>query len=166
VTDSLEKVAERFPMAQVSGAQSLAEIDAQWKERGYIGRLLTKEQTIQRIVIERDPIEGKLTWTISPNQDGLLAVLNATSAAYLMPCVVVGDVAQSIAEYFCVGDGRVDIGSGKAVVIVAFKDGKLAIDFEPRGAPIAAKKLLAIALLRLLAEDAGLPIDKIMQAIG
>ena len=95
-----------------------------------------------------------------------MAISQITKAAFLMPSVVVGDAAQSIAEYFTIGDGQIDLGSGEAAVMIAFKDGKLAIDWEPRDAPIAAKKLLAVALLRMIAEDAGLPIEKLFRALS
>ena len=98
--------------------------------------------------------------------DGLIACEMITNAAFLMPAILVVDGAMSIAEYFTNGVGQLDLGTGEAAVMIAFKNGRLAIDWTPKEAPaptIAAKKLLAIALLRLIAEDAGLPMERLMR---
>ncbi len=166
MTDALIKINNRYPMAQVPNAQSSTDVLAEWKRRGFTWQELTREQALQTILIEHDPLDGKMVITPSKNMDGLLIILHAAEAAFLVPAVLVADAAQSIAEYFTVGKGQVDLGTGEAMVVVVFKDGRLAVDFEPRDAPIAAKKLLAVALLRMIAQDAGLPIQNLFGALN
>ncbi len=158
---------EEFPLAQVPSATSLEEVFAAWKERGLKPVELTQEETVQRIVIEHDPLKGKLKWTASPNMDGMGVVLHAAEATILMPAVVTAEGAVSIAEYFLRGEGKIDLGTGSAAVMLAFKDGRLAIDYEPKtNGDVAAKKMLAAAFLSLVAKDAGIPIENIIVTLS
>ncbi|MBI3385760.1 hypothetical protein HY031_01600 [Candidatus Gottesmanbacteria bacterium] len=127
---------------------------------------VARADTIQRITIEHDPLDGKLTWKTSGPMDGLMAQLLAVNAAVLMPSIIVGDAAVSIAQYFTTGKGRVDLGTGTAAVMIGFQDGKLVLDWTPKDAPIAAKKLLAAALLFMIAKDAGLPMERLLKSFG
>lgn len=150
-------------MAQVPGATSLNQVFAQWKKRGLEPVEVARADTIQRITIEHDPLDGKLTWKTSGPMDGLMTQLLTVNALVLMPSLVVGDAAVSIAEYFTTGKGRIDLGTGTAAVMIGFQDGKLVLDWTPKDAPIAAKKLLAAALLFMIAKDAGLPIERLLK---
>ncbi len=166
MSDQLTGGNEIFPVTQVPGTQPLAEVFMQWKKRGLEPVEVTRESVLQRIEITHDPLEGKLTWKSSGNMDGLGTVLMALEATCLMPAFVVADAAFSICDYFTRGDGQLDLGTGEAAVMVAFKDGRLALDWQPKDAPIAAKKLLASALIFMLAKDAGLPLEKLLRAFG
>src|SRR3990167_7458340 len=123
-----------FPAAQVPGAASLKQVFAQWKKRGLEPVEVSRAETVQRIVIEHDPLDGQLKWTTSGNMDGLMAQLLTVNAAVLMPSIIVGDAAVSIAEYFTTGKGRVDLGTGTAAVMIGFQDGKLVLDWTPKDA--------------------------------
>jgi hypothetical protein len=157
---SLVNIKERFPSAQVQGARSLQEVLDAWEKRGLNPVELTTEETIQRITIEHDPLNGKLTWTISRNMDGLMATLIATNTLVLMPSLIVSETVKSIATYFVEGEGRGDLGSGEAMVLIAFKDGRLVIDSMPKDNKIAIRKLLAATLITLLAQDNRNPIEE------
>ncbi len=155
-----------FPLAQVPSATSLEEVFAAWKERGLKPVELTQEETTQRIVIEHDPLRGNLKWTSSPNMEGMGVILHAAETTVLMPAVVTAEGAVSITEYFLRGQGKIDLGTGSAAVMLAFKDGRLAIDYQPKDSPIAAKKLLAAAFISLIAKDAGIPIENILVTLS
>lgn len=155
-----------FPMAQVPGATSLNQVFAQWKKRGLEPVEVSRAETIQRITIEHDPLDGKLTWKTEGPMDGLMTQLLTVNALILMPSLIVADAAVSIAEYFTTGAGRIDLGTGTAAVMIGFQDGKLVLDWTPKDAPIAAKKLLAAALLFMIAKDAGLPLEKLLKSLG
>lgn len=157
---------ELFPTAQAAGALTESDVFARWRERGMEPVEVTPEQTIQRIVIEHNTLTGELKWTCSPNMDGLMAILNATRTAVLMPSLLVGDAAMSLCEYFTSGAGQLDLGTGKAAVVIGFDNGRMVLDWQPKDAPIAAKKLLAAALIFMVAKDAGLPIERLMKAMG
>ena len=155
-----------FPTAQVPGATSLNQVFAQWKKRGLEPVEVTRDQTVQRIIIEHDPLDGKLTWKTEGPMDGLMTQLLTVNALVLMPSVIVGDAAVSIAQYFTSGKGRIDLGTGTAAVMIGFENGKLVLDWTPKDAPIAAKKLLAAALLFMIARDGGLPLAEILGSLG
>jgi len=122
----------------------------------------TEAETVQRIVITHDPLNGQLKWTISPNMDGLMATLLATNTLALMPALVVADAAVSIAEYFTTGEGRADLGTGEAAVMIAFRNGRLAVDSLPANNKTALRKLLATTLMALLAADDGHPLEGVL----
>lgn len=163
---AISKKTEIFPAAQVSGAKSLKQVFAEWKKRGLEPVEVARADTIQRIIIEHDPLDGKLTWKTQGPMDGLMTQLLSINALVLMPSLVVGDAAVSIAEYFTTGKGKVDLGTGTAAVMVGFQDGRLVLDWTPKDAPLAAKKLLAAALLFMIAKDAGLPLENLLKAMG
>ena len=165
MNDCIERV-DKFSTALATGALTESDVFAQWRGRGLEPVEVTPEQTIQRIVIEHHTLTGELRWTCSPNMDGLMAILNATRTALLIPSLLVGDAAMSLCEYFTSGAGQLDLGSGKAVVVIGFDNGRLALDWQPKDSPIAAKKLLAAALIFMVAKDAGLPIERLMSAMG
>lgn len=144
----------------------LPEVLAEWRARGLTPTEITDGEQLQRITITHDPLRGQLKWETKGPLDGLIATELIADAALLMPAVVVGDAAVSIAEYFTRDEGRLDLGTGQATVIVAFSNGRLALDWQPKEAPIAAKKLLAAALLYLVARDAGLPLENLLRALG
>jgi hypothetical protein len=163
---AVSKKPELFPAAQAPGATSLKDVFAQWKRRGLEPVEVTRAETIQRITIEHDPLDGKLTWKTSGPMDGLMTQLITVNALMLMPSLIVADAAVSIAGYFTTGKGRVDLGTGTAAVMIGFENGKLVLDWQPKDAPIAAKKLLAAALLFMIAKDAGLPMENLLKSLG
>lgn len=156
------KKPELFPAAQVPGATSLNQVFAQWKKRGLKPVEITDGDQLQRITITHDPLKGKLKWETQGSLDGLIATEIITNAAFLMPAILTAEGAFSIAEYFTKGPGQLDLGTGTAAVMIGFQNGKLVLDWTPKDAPIAAKKLLAAALLFMIAKDAGLPLEKIL----
>lgn len=156
----------KFPTAQVDGAVSLAAVLEAWKERGLEPVDIARSDTVQKITIEHDPLDGKLTWSVTGNMDGLMAQLLAVNALVLMPSLIVGDAVMSIAEYFTTGAGRIDLGTGEAAVVIAFKEGRLSMDSMPKDNPIAVRKLMAAALLYLLAQDNGNPTERFLKAFG
>lgn len=166
---AIAPVEERFPTAMVEGATSLPEVFRAWKERwGLEPKEVTAEQVLQRVTLVHDPLKGELTWK-TENLDGLGAMLQAVEATVLMPCVITAEGALSIAQYFTQGPGRLDIGTGEAGLIIGFRDGRLVWDWQPKDVPcpkIVAKKLLAALLLSMIAEDTGLPIERILKAFG
>lgn len=166
MSNSIEIRQGKYPTAHVPGAQSLGDVFAEWQERGFTPVEVTRDQVLQRIEIIHDPLKGELTWKTSGSLDGLGMTLLATQATMLMPAILTADGAMSICEYFTRGQGQLDLGTGEAAVMVAFKDGRLALDWQPKETPIAAKKLLAAALLFLLARDAGLPIERLAESLG
>lgn len=155
-----------FPAAQVPGATSLKQVFAAWKKRGLEPVDVARADTLQRITIEHDPLDGKLTWKTQGPMDGLMAQLLAVNALVLMPSLIVADSAVSIAQYFTTGKGRIDLGTGTAAVMIGFENGKLVLDWQPKDAPVAAKKLLAAALLFMIAKDAGLPLENLLKSLG
>ncbi len=157
---------QQFPLAQVPGATSVEEVFSAWKNRGFKPIEITQEAAIQRIEITHDPLKGELNWKSSNNMDGLGVILIATQALCLMPSIIVADAAFSICEYFTRGEGQLDLGTGEAMVIIAFKEGRLALEWQPKDSPVAAKKLLASALIYMLSKDAGLPLDKLFTSLG
>ncbi len=157
---------ELFPHAQVPGAKSLQEVFDEWKRRGIKPVEITEGEQLQRIVITHDPIKGELKWETKGPMDGLMASLLTLNATMLMPAIVTADAALSIAEYFTRGPGQLDLGTGTAAVMIGFQDGRLVLDWTPKNAPIAAKKLLATALLFMIAKDAGLPIERLLKLFG
>ena len=161
-----QKLAEKqevYPTALVPGAKSLSEVFQKWKEKGFHPTEITKGEQLQKIVITHDPLKGELKWETFGPLDGLMATEMIANAMLLMPALLVGETAFSVAEYFTTGPGRIDLGSGQAMVLIALKDGKLSIDWNPKENTIVAKKLLASALLYLIAKDAGLPLEKILR---
>lgn len=98
--------------------------------------------------------------------DGLMTQLLTVNALMLMPSLIVADAATSIAGYFTTGKGRIDLGTGTAAVMIGFENGKLVLDWTPKDAPIAAKKLLAAALLFMIAKDARLPMENLLESLG
>lgn len=160
------KPGELFPAAQVPRAKSLAQVFEEWKKRGLEPVDVARADTIQRITIEHDPLDGKLTWKTQGPMDGLMTQLLTVNALMLMPSLIVADAAVSIAGYFTTGPGKVDLGTGTAAVMIGFENGKLVLDWQPKDAPVAAKKLLAAALLFMIAKDAGLPMENLLNALG
>lgn len=161
---AVSKKPDLFPMAQVPGATSLNQVFAQWKKRELKPVEVTRAETIQRITIEHDPLKGELKWETQGPLDGLIATEIITNAAFLMPAILTADGAFSIAEYFTKGAGQLDLGT--AAVMVGFQNGKLVLDWTPKDAPIAAKKLLAAAMLFMIAKDAGLPMENLLKSLG
>lgn len=160
------KAGELFPAAQVPGAKSLAEVFAAWKKRGLKPVEITEGEQLQRIIITHDPLKGELKWETRGPLDGLMATEMIANAAFLMPAILTAEAAFSIAEYFTRGAGKLDLGTGTAAVMIGFQDGKLVLDWTPKDAPIAAKKLLAAALLFMIAKDAGLPLENLLKSLG
>ncbi len=167
MSDELVVTTERYPFAQVQGAQSMQDVLEAWKERGWKPVQLSIDDLIQTVKISLNPKNGDLSWECSANMvDGLMATLLATEATFLMPSLVTAEGAISLAEYFARGEGRPDLGTGEAMVIIGFKDGKLKIDWEPKDRPIACKKLLAMALMCLLISDTQkLPMERIWELV-
>ncbi len=157
---------EAFPNAMVPGAQTMSDVLAVWKLCGLKPVQITDGDQLQRITLTHDPLRGELKWETQGPLDGLLATEMIANAALLMPAIITADGALSIAEYFTRGPGQLDLGTGEAGVVVVFKEGRMALDWEPKDAPIAAKKLLAAALLFMVARDAGLPIERLLAALG
>src|SRR3990167_7776098 len=112
-SQAIEPRRELFPASQVAGATSVADVLAAWKEQGLEPQDVARADTLQRISIEHDPLDGKLKWTTSGPMDGMMAILLAVQTAI------------SMGEYFLQGAGRVDMPSGEAAVVIAFKDGRL-----------------------------------------
>jgi len=156
----------RFPTAQAPGATTLAEVLETWRARGLQPVEITEGEQLQRIIITHDPLRGELKWETQGPMDGLIATEVATNAMLLMPAILVAEGAFSIAEYFTRGPGKLDLGTGQAGVVVGFKDGRLSLAYDPPDAPIAAKKLLAAALLFMVTRDAGLPLEKLLSAFS
>jgi len=166
MSKKLAKIQPRYPMAQIPNALTTEEVVTAWREKGFAPQQISDTEALQTITITNDPLHAKLSWQASANLDGLGITLHATEATLLMQSVITAEGAQSICEYFTKGDGRIDLGTGEAMVLVAFKNGRLALDWNPKDAPIAAKKLLANALLYMIAKDAGLPLENLLTAFG
>lgn len=166
MTDKLQKTRERFPFAQVPGALTADDVFKAWRERGFEPQEMSDSDILQTIKIINDPVRGTMQWSASKNLDGLGIIANTLKAVLSMQAIITAECAQSVCEYFTKGEGRIDLGTGEAMVLIVFKNGRLALDWNPKDAPIAAKKLLASALLYMIAEDAGLPLENLLNAFG
>ena len=153
-TQAVEPRREMFPMAQVEGATDIAQVLAAWKERGLEPQDVSRADTIQRITIEHDPLDGKLSWKSSGPMDALMTIWLAVNAAI------------SIGDYFTNGAGRADMPTGEAAVVIAFKDGRLSIDTLPKDEPLAAEKLLTSVLAYLWAKNNGHPVERFLRVFG
>ena len=153
-TQAIEPHRELFPAAQVAGATSVADVLAAWKERGLEPQEVSRADILQWIKIEHDPLDGKLKWTTSGLMDGMMAILLAVQTAI------------SMGEYFLQGAGRVDMPSGEAAVVIAFRDGRLSFDITPKDNQLAAEKLVAALLAYWWAKTNGHPLDQFMGAFG
>ena len=168
-------IAEAFPTAMVPGAKSLPDVVRGWKDQwNFVPKEMSEEDIIQRIVIEFDPRldpitgVGKISWTPSKNMDGLGQMLVTTEAWLSMPSIIVEDALLSMIDYYLSSEGRIEIGTGQAAVIIGFEDGRLFSDSHPKDVPVpetAEKKLLVARLLYLLARAQGKPAEQIMQMV-
>lgn len=169
MTKSIVPVKPKFPNAMVPKAKTELSVYSWWKKKwGLEPKEITREEALQEVRIVHDPLKGEITWT-TKNLDGLGTILQTVEATVLMPALISADAAISICEYFTQGQGQLDLGTGEGGVVVALKDGKLKIDWAPKDVPaptVAAKKLLAVALLYLISKDAGLPIENILRVIN
>ena len=153
-SQAIEPRRELFPAAQVAGATSVADVLAAWKERGLEPQDIARADTLQRISIEHDPLDGQLKWTTSGPMDALMAIWLAVNAAI------------SIGEYFSNGAGRVDMPSSEAAIVIAFKDGRLSFDSLPKDNQLAAEKLLTNVLAYLWSKNNGNPVERFVKAFG
>ena len=165
-TQAVEPRRELFPMAQVPGATTLAEVEQAWKAAGLKMEEASRADLLQRIEIIHDPLDGKITVNTHGPQSGAMVQLLIINALVLMPSIIVADAAMNMLEYFTTGPGKIDMEAGEAKVIVGFKDGRLVLGFDPPDKQIAAEKLLARALLYLFAKNNGLPLERFLRAFG
>lgn len=122
---------------------------------------ITEDQALQRIIITHNPLKGQISWE-TKNLDGLAAILTAIEATVLMQAIVTARGAVSLCTEFTRGDKQLDLGTGEAVAVVAFKDSRLIWDGKPNR--LAVKRLLAAVLLGLIAQDDGEPFEQLIHS--
>ena len=166
---AIAPVQEAFPTSMVPGAKSLPDVLRGWKDQwNFVPKEMSEEDIIQRIVIEYDPLKGTISWIPSKNMDGLGQMLTTMEAWLSMPSIIVGDALLNMIGYYLSSEGRIEIGTGQAAVIIGFEDGRLFSDSHPKDVPvpeIAEKKLLVGRLLYLLAKSQNLPGEQILGMI-
>ena len=166
---AIAPIQEAFPAAMIPGAKSLPAVLHGWKEKwNFVPQEMSEEDIIQRIVIEFNPLKGEISWTPSKNMDGLGQMLTTMEAWLSMPSIIVGDALLSMIDYYLSSEGRIEVGTGQAAVIIGFDNGRLFSDSHPKNVPvpeIAEKKLLIARLLYLLARAQGKPAEQIMQMV-
>ena len=133
---TLPDPARGFPLAQVPGAQTLAEVFAAWKARGLTPVEVTREQFIQRISIEHDTFTGQMT-------------IKRDGADPLQTIGLLWEALIAVARDGLFASPRPNLTSGKAAIALTLDGNTIQAIHDPPNDPVVLTGLLVADLLHL-----------------
>ncbi len=128
---------EKFPLARVPGAQTLAEVFAAWDAAGLTPVEVSTEDLQQRIKISHDALTHQVSWT-TEKMDGVQAI------------AIMADALFSMFSEFFKAQPRPAFSSGKARILINLDGNDLSVAMEPMNDPTVLTGVAAATLAEII----------------